>query len=244
MELPDPSKREAREPDVGSPEDWDRIEEALGFYDFDPRRREDLWRRIDLIFSLYLRHEDIPDVRPANTVRALAALRRHAVRLFVDLSPSGHLGRDSPFRVQPIVDPDEAPADSELNDLDEWALAFLSTAILSYAKRTELLERIAELISTVDEMAKSMPQDKGGRRTDRRIQGFIKELACLYSEVSGREPGISRSPISDEPGGPFFRFVKACLETYAPHRVWSDEALAKKIQRVLKIKHWRPVIAL
>ena len=88
VELPD----EPCEPYVGSPEDWNRIERALGFDDFDPRRRERLWRWIDLIFSLYLRNEDIPDVRPANTLRALAALKRHAVRLFLDLSPSGRLG--------------------------------------------------------------------------------------------------------------------------------------------------------
>jgi hypothetical protein len=243
MELPDPLTREPREPDVGSPEDWDRIERALGFSDFDPARRERLWRWIGQIFHLYLRDEDIPDVRSANTLRALAALKRHAVRLFVDLSPSGRLGRDSFLPEQPIVDPEDAPTDRELDELDGWALAFLSGVILPEPKRKELLERIAELISAVDEATKSMPQDKGGRSKDWRIQGAIKALARLYSEVSGRRPGISRSS-SDELGGPFFRFVKACLETYAPHRIWSDEALAKKIQRVLKIKHWRPIIAM
>src|SRR5262249_47513771 len=33
-------------PDVGTPEDWERVEKALGFKDFDPRRRERLWRDI------------------------------------------------------------------------------------------------------------------------------------------------------------------------------------------------------
>jgi hypothetical protein len=111
VQLPDRHTREPSEPDIGSPEDWNRIERALGFKDFDAQRRERLWRSIDLIDLLYFRHDDIPDVRPANILRALAALKRHAVRLFVDLAPSGRLGRDSFLREQPILDPEAAPAD-------------------------------------------------------------------------------------------------------------------------------------
>jgi hypothetical protein len=244
MQLPDPLTRKPCEPNVGSPEDWSRIEKALGFSDFDPRRRERLWRWIDLIFCIYLRNEDIPDVRPANTLCALAALRRHAIRLFVDLSPSGRIGRDSFLREQPIVDPDSAPKDRKLKELDEWAMAFLSIEILSDAKRKALLEGLAELISEVDKAFEGGAKDKGGRPRDWRIQGLIKELARLYAEVSGREPGISRTPLRSKPGGPFFRFIKACLQTYAPHRVKDEEALAKTIQRVLKIKKWQSTIAL
>jgi len=242
MKLPDPLTREPCEPDVGSPEDWDRIESALGFDDFDPQRRERLWRRIDLIFHLYFRNEDIPDVRPANSRRALLALKRHAVRLFVDLSPSGRLGRDSIFREQPILDPEAAPADPELSELDLWALAFLSVGILPDTKRKALLEGLAELMSAVDEAAEGLPEDRGGRGRDWRIQGAIKELARMYAELSGREPGISRDPMTAKPGGPFFRFVKACLQAFAPKRSKRDEALAKTIQRVLEIK-WRGVLA-
>jgi hypothetical protein len=83
MQLPDPLTREPCEPDIGSPEDWGRIERALGFKDFDLRRRERLWRWIRLIFNIYLSNDDIPDVRSANTRRALTALKRHALRLFV-----------------------------------------------------------------------------------------------------------------------------------------------------------------
>jgi hypothetical protein len=244
MELPDPLTRAPREPDVGSPEDWKRIERALGFKDFDPLRRERIWRWLDLIDLLYFRHDDIPDVRPANTQRALAAVKRHAVRLFVDLSPSGRLGRDSFLREQPILDPEDAPADRELDELDGWALAFLSIEILPRDKRLSLLEGLAELISAADSMIAEVPNDKGGRAKDWRIKGAIHELGRLYKEMSGKEPGISRDPVTREPGGPFFRFVKACLQTYSPERVKSDEALAKTIQRVLRIKSWQRRIAL
>jgi hypothetical protein len=96
-----------------------------------------------------------------------------------------------------------------------------------------------DLMSAVDKAAEGCPKDKGGRGTDWRIKGAIRELARLYTEMSGRAPGISRTPLRGKPGGPFFRFVKACLQTYAPKRVTSDEALAKTIQRVLRIKNWR-----
>jgi len=222
-----PMEREPYEPDVGSPEDWARIEKALRFDDFDPRRREDLWRWIDLIFHLYFWREDIPDVRPANMRRALTALKRHAIRLFLDLSPSGRLGRDSIFREQPIVDPDEAPKDRELDELDEWAMLSASLVILPDAKRKQLLEGIAELITAVDHAAQIIPADKGGRGRDWRLQGFIRELARMYTELASQTPGISRTPLDAEPGGPFFRFVKTCLQMYAPDRMKDDEALAK-----------------
>lgn len=246
MQLPDPLTREPYEPEVGSPEDWDRIEKALGFSDFDPRRRERLARDIGLIFSIYLRNDEIPDVRPANTRRALAALKRHALRLFVDLSPGGYLGRDSFLREQqPFVDPEDAPKDRELSELDEGAMVELALVILPRERKTELLEGIAELITAVDEAAQTVANDKGGRGRDWRIQGLIKGLARLYAEVSPRKPGISRTPTRGEPGGPFFRFVKACIQTYAPHRTKkTDEALAKAIQRVLKIKKWKTILAL
>jgi hypothetical protein len=244
MQLPDPLSRDPREPDVGSPEDWSRIESALGFSDFDPRRRERLSRDIGLIFHLYLRNDDIPEVRPANTRRALAALKRHALRLFVDLSPGGYLGRDSFLREQPFVDPEDAPKDKGMRELDEGAMVDLALVILPRARRKELLEGIAELITAVDQAAKTVPKDKGGPGTDWRMQGLIKELAWLYAEESERKPGISRTPLRAEPGGPFFRFIKACLQTYAPDRVKGDEALAKAIQRVLKIKKWQRILAL
>jgi len=66
----------------------------------------------------------------------------------------------------------------------------------------------------------------------------------MYTELASQTPGISRTPLDAEPGGPFFRFVKTCLQMYAPDRMKDDEALAKTIQRVLKIKKWHSVIAL
>jgi hypothetical protein len=247
VQLPDPLTREPREPDVGSAEDWNRIEKELGFSNFDPRRREWLSRWIDLLFSIYLRDADIRDVRPADMRRALAALKRHATRLFVDLSPSGRLLQDSFLREQPFLNPNDAPKDKQLDEGAEGAMVDLSLLILPSAKRKQLLKRIAELITAVDKESQKVPKDRGGRGSDWRMKGFVKELSRLYAEVSGRKPGVSKTPLGARPGGPFFRFVKACLQIYAPHRLKddeNDEALAKTIQRVLKIKNWQRTIAL
>jgi hypothetical protein len=53
-EIPEP---EPCEPDLGTPEDWKRIEEELGFEGFDPRRREHLWCDIAEIFNACLSDE-------------------------------------------------------------------------------------------------------------------------------------------------------------------------------------------
>jgi hypothetical protein len=269
--------REPQEPDVGTAEDWRLIEEALGFKDFDPGRRERLWWDLAMIFRQYPRAADAPpEVRPANCHHALDALRRHAVRLFADLSPSGLLfpPPGGPVRLSrgiEICDPETLPADG-LSELDLWALAYLSREILPGDKRQALLAALAELIAEVDQMKEELPSDKGGRGRDNRIQGLIYELAQLYRELSGRKPGLSRYPPTHpnrgQPTGPFFRFVKLCLHTF-----WAegadlvqasgvgktqpdgkrglpshgdednDEALAKMIQRVLRVKHWYRVVS-
>ncbi len=129
---------EPREPDLGTPEDWQRIEEALGFKDFDPLRRERLWGALTSIFKLYFAPDDPPDVRPGNYRRALETLNRHAVRLFVDLSPSGELvgSGDGTFtgilQHRLVCEPDDVPPDG-LKELDRWALAYLSLEILPFA---------------------------------------------------------------------------------------------------------------
>lgn len=236
---------EPREPDVGTPEDWAQIEQALGLKGFDAWRRERLWRQIRSIFNLYLSPGDPPDVRPSNYGRALEALRRHAVRLFVDLSPSGRLegSGDSASDDRTICDdPDNLPADG-LGDLDLWALAYLSRAILPTAKRRALLDGLVELIEAADESREALPRDKGGRPSDWRLQAVIHLLARLYAQWAGKKPGISRDPMTAQPSGPFFRFVKTCLRTFTSEPARCDEALAKTIQRVLKVKHWRIVLA-
>jgi len=243
--ISDIANREPRAPDIGTPEDWARIESALGFKDFELRRREKLW--------LYFPPFDPPDVRLANVRRALDALKRDAVRLFLDIEPTGlrqgpgDIGGKTTYEamfldVSRVCKPEEAPDDG-LDELDRWALAYLSREILPWADRDALLKGLDKLIAAVDNSAEALPEDRGGRPTDWRLCGLIYELARLYSEYSGRKPGISRHPTTHRPGGPFLRFVSACLHTLEPKTTKSDEALAMLIQRTLKIRRWRAVVA-
>ncbi len=263
------TEREPIEPDIGTPEDWARIEHELGCKDFDPKRREGLWRDLALIFNLYSTPAELrlPRPRPSNYGRALEALKRHAVRLFADLSPSGQLPAPFNGKFQSILDggrqicdPDALRADG-LNDLDQWALAYLSRELLPFPRRQALLQDLAEVIAEADKLMRGLPQDKGGRRRDDDFQALMYELAGLYRQWSGKKPALSRRPPigrrRGEPGGPFFRFVKACLQTFAPDRVKTEgereddgetpsaekkrnEALAKTIRRVLSTKRWPP----
>jgi hypothetical protein len=217
---------------VGTPEDWQRIECELGFKDFDARRRDRLWRELASIFRLYFDPTQPPDVRPGNYRRALEALERHAVRLFVDLSPSGRLegSVDGTFAGiisdrPPVCEPDDVPTDG-LNELDRWALAYLSLEIRPSAKRRALLAALAELIAAAGKAKNALPEDAGGQARNWRIQGAIYELAELYAELSGKKPGLSRyppGPRRGQPTGPFFRFVKACFDTFAPARTETVE---------------------
>jgi hypothetical protein len=229
------------EPDLGTPEDWERIERALGFEDFDPRRRERLWRDLAVIFNVSLSDErmGVPNVRAANYRRALQVLRRHAVRLFVDLSPSGDLGGsvegtiDGVLHRRPVCDPEDAPTDG-LNELDQGALVLLSLEILPHDKLQALLEGLAELIAAVDRGSEALPRDRGGQHGDQALHAVIFHLARFYNDKSRRKPGVSRHWDTGQPSGPFFRFVQDCLQIFEPNRARSDEALAKTIQRVLK----------
>jgi hypothetical protein len=219
--------REPEEPDVGTAEDWRLIEEALGFKDPDPGRRERLWRDLSMIFRQYPPVADAPPaVRSSNYHHALDALRRHAVRLFADLSPSGRLlpPPDGPrirqSRGIEVCDPETLPAEEGLSDLDLWTLAYLSREILPYDKQQALLAGLAELIGEVDKWKEGLPSDKGGRPMDYRTRGLIYELAQLYHEWSGRKARRSTYPPTHpkygQPTGPFFHFVKLCLHTFSP----------------------------
>lgn len=238
MKLPELTAHELREPEIGLPEDWERIEEALRSAGHDPPPREKLWRELRLIWALYLGSGDIsPDIRPSAVRAALSALKCDAARLFFDLEPSGELTKPAGEAFEEILNErtvfriDDPPA---IKPEDRRALAYASHYLVP--SRQALLGTLAELISAVDEARAMLPADMGGRQEDWRLQGTIRALARFYKRSTGRNPGISRPPTGGEPSGPFFRFVVTFLQTFAPDRATalSGDALAKAIQRTLK----------
>jgi hypothetical protein len=68
--------------EIGTSEDGEHIEKALGHKGADPERRKQLCRDLRFIFDLYFGPGgELPQVRAPNVDRALAVLRDHATML-------------------------------------------------------------------------------------------------------------------------------------------------------------------
>jgi hypothetical protein len=213
---PKPSKHK-----VGIPEGWARVEEALGFKDLDPQRRERLGLSIRQIFREYFDPDEPPDLRRADFTDALDNLKEHAQRLRRLLSPPDDLF-------------DEFGGALGFDEAMQWAEAGLLARlqILPDANRETLREALAELIAAVDTARSQLGSEKGGNPKDWRLRGAIGELAGVYFDNTGKRPGVSRT--NGVPGGPFLRFVKAAFDVFLPWRLKGDEALTKLIRSVVK----------
>ena len=230
--------------EIGAPEDWDRIEEALGYKGADPERRERLCRNLRLISDLYFGvYGRLPQVRAGNVDSALAVLRGHAAALQAYL----WWGRTSKVKsFEDLLKPSEAPSeppDDGLDELDRWAMSYIGCEILPREKQQALHDGLVELIAAVAAMKKALPEDKGGRPQNKQLHCMIYHLAEYYAQHTGREAKLSRDPIADNPSGPFFRFVSTVLRVFVPDQVRADEALYSEIRRTLKMKHWQEVPA-
>jgi hypothetical protein len=225
---PEFTQGEPGERELGSQEDWEIIEAALGFKDFDPQRRKALCRRLQITVKIYYprlgrrRHE----LRPGHFRSALGVLRDHAARLrcYLDAAPG------EPW-----------PTD-ELDELEDLALGvFLCDHYLTVPKRNrrQLTNRLAELIGLIDNSLQSLAEDKGGLSPNEPLRLLIYELADLYWRRTGKRPGISRDNYKRQYCGPFLRLVSRVLKIFAPDQVKGDNALAGDIRRVAK--WWRQV---
>jgi hypothetical protein len=219
-------QRDSGEPDVGSPEDWDIIEAALGFKDFDPQRRKALCRRLQATVKLYYPRlgKRLHELRPGHFKSALGVLRNHATRLRCYLD--AELGERWPT--------------DELGELEDLALGvFFCDHYLTVPKRkrSQLTDRLTELIGLIDNELQSLSVDKGGRPRNEPLQLLICHLADFYRQSTGKWPGISWNVYDQQSGGPFLRFVSRVLKVFAPDQVKDDNALGADIKRVLK--WWR-----
>jgi hypothetical protein len=229
-----------KQPEIGSPEDWDRIEEAIGYKDPDPERRERLYGDLLLISQLYYGPAGrMPEVRAGNVSSALAVLRGHAAALQAYLWYGGRPGKVECFEDLPkSVDEPPDPPDDGLGDLDRWAMFYIGSEILPREKQQALLDGLAELIVAVDAATNALPEDRGGRPRNRQLHSMIYHLAKFYAQHTGRTVGLSRDATTRKPSGPFFRFASTVLRVFVPDQVKSDNALYSEIRRTLRITHW------
>jgi hypothetical protein len=242
--LGDIARESPEQPESGAPEDWERIEEALGYKDADPELRERFYRDLLLISHLcFGPGARMPEVRAGHVSSALAVLRGHAAALQAYLWHGGRPRKVERFEdlLEPPADPPEPPDDG-LGELDRWAMFYIGSELLPAEKQQTLLDGLAELIAAVDAAKKALPEDRGGRPRNRQLHSMIYELAEYYARHTGRKAGLSRDPTTGKPSGPFFRFVSTVLRVFVPDQVRPDDALYSEIRRTLRIKHWQPVL--
>jgi hypothetical protein len=122
-----------------------------------------------------------------------------------------------------------SPPFPDFNDND--ALYAVADHLLGEAKHRELRAILNQLIADADVTRRERGDDKGGRRSDWRLEHTIEALAWVYYDHTRKKPGISRN-LEGLPVGPFIRFVKAVFQVFAPERLKGDEALVKLIRRV------------
>jgi hypothetical protein len=194
--LRDIARKPPKEPEIGAPEDWERMEEALGYKGADPERRERLWRNLLLISELYFGPGGrMPEVRARHVDRALTVLRGHAAALQAHLW-WGRTGKKIERLKNMLEPPDEPPEppDDGLGELDSWAMFYIGSELLPAEKQQTLLDGLGELIAAVDAAKKTLPEDKGGRPRNRQLHGMIYELSEYYARHTGRKAGLSRDP--------------------------------------------------
>jgi hypothetical protein len=213
MELP------ALDDGVGSPEEWDRIEVALGYTGVDPQRRKQLARMIGNAYRAYFSPGmgEVAEIRDINYRNAFRLLNETATKLRAYLSPASDLS---------LVE--------SLDELDRRALHIVSFE-LPRAKREALIECLSELIyqTTLPDWAYTAPT-KRGRPKNWQRDAFIYSLAAIYKTETRKAAGISYDRRRRKHYGPFFTFVKTAIAMFAPRQATNDAALAKAIQRALR----------
>ena len=219
------------QPDVGSPEDWERLEKALGFSGHDPARRNMLWRQLLAIACEF--DDSLQGVRTSHLREVCAIVKSDAARLFFDLEagalldhqPTGKFG----FNNQ-LFDIGVPPT---FNPAILRALFHLRVHVYGEHGRDRvapLLKHLAWLIKTITEAEWDLADDKGGRPNDRGNKTVIQRLAVFYQQQTSRKPSSSAKP-----SGPFFRFVRSFWDIFAEgdRAKASDAALAQIVRRSL-----------
>ena len=72
---------------------------------------------------------------------------------------------------------------------------------------------------------------------------FITDLAMLYREKTGKNPGVSTNWETLDRGGPFLRFIMACLRTVEPN-IYETDHDEQRIGELIKknLNHIKSVI--
>ncbi len=226
--------KDARQP--YSVEQVDRIVTAVRL-PVDEAKRAYLHRELNTVAGVYLSSRDDPT--PAKVRDRLAAIEKATQKLLsalrnVNVKETGQ----PPVQVYlemltSVVIRLEIAADEELSEEGE------PITQSGYARVMEAMRGVLSLQRWATRALALQEKDvkPHGRTRDREREWFAAGLAHIYRETFQKEPGVSRSPITNRPGGPFVRFVRTCLEELGER--CSLETVAKLAKRG---KKWDPGI--
>lgn len=191
--------------DLFSPENIDRIIERVGI-PADKAKRTYLLRELNEAVSQYHYFRAFPT--PATIRNRLATIEQTAHRLLKALEAEGNSGPEDALLIRL-----EGAADDEPKE--EWSTYGVSGCLrlVNAVRGIGSLQRwAAHALAEVTIEVKPR-----GKTPDTARQWFMAHLARIYRETFGRKPGVSRPPGGGPPGGPFVRFVDACLREMGEH---------------------------
>ena len=167
-------------------------------------KRADLHRALNRAALLYVFLKD--DLKPAQVRNHLVAIENAAQKLLSVLG-TGNISSQPTFsEVMYAVVGENFVAGDDFELVEEEAIRGIRS-----------LQRWASLALV---QAKKNVKPHGRRRDEGRLF-FLRALAEIYRKTFDRKPGVVTG--SNQPGGPFFRFVNTCLaemgENLSPERV-------------------------
>ena len=97
------------------------------------------------------------------------------------------------------------------------------------------LKGVYRLRAVFSALAQAPSDDKGGRVRDRARESYLRRLAEIYEETTGKSPRVrfSYDPETESYRGPFFGFVERNLDIVRRDHGLSNVALGTLLRRVL-----------
>ncbi len=219
--------KDARQP--YSVEQVDRIVNAVRL-PVDEAKRAYLHRELNTVAGVYLSSRD--DLTPAKVRDRLAAIEKASQELL------------SAFRNVNVKETGQPPVQVYLEMFTSVVIQLEITADEEESEEGQPITqsgtiRVREAIRGIFSLqrwatralaqVKEFDVKRRGRTKNISQRWFLAGLARIYYVTFQRKPGVSRSPATNRPGGPFFRFVRSCLEELGER--YSLETVAKLARR-------------
>ncbi len=225
--------KDARQP--YSLEHVDRIVTAVRL-PVDAAKRAYLHGELNTAASDYLLSRD--ELTPAQIRDRLAAIEKATQKLLSTLGNVKETGLPAPAvnpfeMLVPVLIRLQLAAGDVLSEESQPITQSGYIPVGEVIRGIRLLQRLATR-ALAEAEAEVKPH---GRTRYYEREWFAADLARIYRETFQKEPGVSRSPITNRPGGPFVRFVRTCLEELGER--CSLETVAKLAKRG---KKWDPGI--